>query len=762
MSHFPITRWLPLAALLSFGCAFAASAATAPAATPVAAGSVAAAPAAPSWQADYGFGELGKRSDMLLLGIRNTEQIEFRLRRDRIARSAVLDLSYTPSPALLPTLSHLRVYLNDQLMGVLPIAKEDLGQRVRRQLPLDARLLTDFNRVRLEFVGHYDSTCEDMANSTLWVNIGHDSAIRLAGEALAIQDDLANFPLPFFDPRDPAKLELPVVFAGSPSVGSQRAAAIAASYFGSQAGWWRQAHFPVRFGDLPASGNAVVFATNDRRPAFLAAHPAVDGPVVELADRPGAEHGKLLLVLGRNDADLELAASALAAGSTLFRGRQVKIDQLQPLAPRKPYDAPNWTRTDRPVRLVELLDYPQQMQIGGLFPRPITVNLNLPPDLFVWRNQGIPLRLLYRYTPPPGDDESRLTVSVNDQFIASLPLVGGPHRGKLEQLRLPVLSGDAGASDKLLIPALKIGDHNQLRFDFSFASVVGSAQRDVCRTTLPVNVQGAVEDDSTIDFSGFQHYIGLPDLAAFALSGFPFSRMADLSETVALVPANASREQVGTLLDLVGGLGAQTGYPALGLRVTDDWKQAAASDADLLLIGTLPAELRERADPALLLENQRSVLRQAGGRPPAEAALDARLQTTGDGAPVNRVAVSSSAPLAAILGMQSPFHPQRSIVALEGNQPADYALLQDTLGDIGKRAAVAGSVALIRSSGVSSQFVGEHYYVGNLPWWLLLWFHLSGHPLLLAALATLAVVLAAFLLWLALRRVAARRVAQGD
>ena len=29
--------------------------------------------------------------------------------------------------------------------------------------------------------------------------------------------------------------------------------------------------------------------------------------------------------------------------------------------------------------------------------------------------------------------------------------------------------------------------------------------------------------------------MGLPDLSAFALSGFPFTRMADLSDTVALV-----------------------------------------------------------------------------------------------------------------------------------------------------------------------------------------------------------------------------------
>ena len=36
------------------------------------------------------------------------------------------------------------------------------------------------------------------------------------------------------------------------------------------------------------------------------------------------------------------------------------------------------------------------------------------------------------------------------------------------------------------------------------------------------------------------------------------------------------------------------------------------------------------------------------------------------------------------------------------------------------------------------QFVGEHYFVGALPWWLLLWYHLADHPALLAVLSFIA------------------------
>lgn len=728
--------------------------------TPAAAGTERPIAEATQWQDTRSFQQLGRAGDMLLLGIRNTEAVEFQVRRDRIVKQAQLDLRYTASPSLLPTLSHLRVYLNDALMTVLPVATDaPAGTPLRQQVTLDPRLIGDFNRVRLEFVGHYTDICEDPAHSSLWLNVAADSALLLQGQVLAMKDDLANFPLPFFDYRDPSRLQLPVVFAGQPSLAQQRSAALLASYFGSMAGWWRQASFPVSYDALPASGHAVVFATNERRPAFLAGHPPVDGPVVELMSVPERRDDKLLLVLGRNDEDLHTAVAALAAGDMLFRGTRVSIDELKPLKPRKPYDAPNWTRTDRPVRLTELLEYPQQLQANGVAPEPITVGLNLPPDLFIWRNQGIPLKLRYRYTPPFSNDESKLIVSINDQLISSFPLLQHRQAGKLDEIRLPVLNDRAGSGDgKLLIPALQVGERNRLRFDFSFSSMVGSAQRDRCQTMLPPNVQAAIEGDSSIDFSGFHHYMGLPNLSAFALSGFPFTRMADLSETVVLMPAGADAQQVGTLLDLVGGLGAQSGYPAFGLRLGDDAGSLSRLDADLIVVGDLPAAMRDKAEPAVLLQQRRSTLVGGHVATPAEAASRARTRSGADAVLGGEVSVSAEAPMAAIVGFQSPFHPQRSVVSLAASQDGDFQLLRDTLTDTGKRQAVAGSVAVIRSSGVSSQFVGEHYYVGTLPWWMLLWFHLSGHPVLLAVLAVVVVVSASFLLWRALRWVARRRL----
>lgn len=707
--------------------------------------------APPSWNSSRTFTELGRPRDQLLLGIRNAEQVEFRLRQDRIATEATLHLDYTPSPALLPVLSHLRIYLNDELMGTLPITQEQIGQRVTKELPLDPRLLGDFNRVRIEFVGHYSDICEDPAHSGLWLNLGRQSRVSLHEQALEITGDLAWFPHPFFDERDSQRLNLPVVFGSAPTPGEQRAAGILSSYFGSLAAW-RGASFPVMFDSLPSTAErpqtAVVFATNARRPSFLAERPEVDGPTVELIDHPEDRYSKLLLISGRDENDLIVAASALAMDKGQLRGSRVRLERMEPPV-RLPYDAPNWIRTDRAVKLAELIDYPQQLQVSGLQPYPITLDINLPPDLFVWRNQGIPLQTRYRYTPPATTDESRLNISVNDQYISSIALQGSDSRSGVENLRLSVLSSDSATeSEKLLVPALKMGMRNKVRFEFNFASKLGNAQRDRCQTYLPTNIQAAIDEQSSIDLSGYYHYMAMPDLKAFSRSGFPFSRMADLSETLVLVPAQPNEDQVGTLLDTLALVGSQTGYPAYRVRVTDDWEAAEQADADLLLLGPLPQQLADGALP-ILLESPRSWLQSGGAGPTIEPAN-------------GNLGMSANGPLAAVIGLQSPFHTQRSVVALLATGSQDYALLRDALTDSGKQEAFAGAVALIRKSGVSSHFAGDQYYVGQLPWWLLLWFHLSSHPVLLAFLAAASVVLFAIVLWRALRWAARRRLADGE
>lgn len=726
------------------------------------------------WLRTPSFFELGRSTDMLLKGINSVDHVDFSLRRDRVVRDANLLLQFTPSPALLPNLSHIRIYLNDVMMSVSTINKEDLGKQVNRKIPLDPRLMSDFNRIRLEFVGHYTEICEDPANTTLWVNISRESRVTLSEQPLLQTNDLAFFPAPFFDENDARLTRIHQVFAANPSPEEQQAAAILASYFGVQA-QWRELELPVLFDrlpDVPKEGpytHSIVFAPNGHRPAFLAdmqRFPAVQAPIVELVDHPTTPYAKVLIIWGRDAADMNIAALALAQGNKIFRGQRVTVNQVQPLEPRELYDAPNWIPTHRPVHFAELTTYAEQLERRGLEPEPINLEINVPPDLFIWRNRGVPLHLLYRFTAPTLTNGSRLNVALNNQLIAGLPLLTPTEDGNfLQKLQVKLLANDStGELDsKVLVPALKIGDRNQLQFQFSMASVLGLTPRDHCQTMVMPEARVAIDEASTIDLSGYHHYIGLPDLRAFARSSFPFSRMADLSETLVLIPKTSQPAQVAALLETVAGLSARIGYPAMRLQVTNDWQKAEDVDADLLVLGFLPEALRQNPDPELLRETTRDALLQptSGERQQfswlRSAAPYVREVYTRDPA-ASRVDISASAPMAAIVGQQSPFYSQRSLVAVLATQEDDYQLFREAWRDVGKRDVMAGSSVVIRSSGVHSQFTGERYFVGYLPWWELLWFHLSTHPSLLALIAAISVLLVAIVTWQALQWVARKRL----
>lgn len=692
---------------------------------------------------------------MVLRGANPNGSIEFGMRSDEVVSKALLNLTYTPSPSLQPVLSQLKVYLNEELMDVLPVTKEQLGKKVSAQIPIDPLYITDFNRVRLEFVGHYRDVCENPANSTVWLDVGRNSSLDLTYQALNVRNDLSHFPVPFFDARDNRPLTLPVVFAATPDLQQQQAAGIVASWFGSRAGWRGQT-FPVSYNTLPDK-NAIVFATNDKRPDFLRDHPAVKAPTIEMINHPNDPYVKLLVIMGRDDKDLLMAAKGIAQGNILFRGDSVVVDDVKPLLARVPYDAPNWVRTDRAVTFGELKTYEQQLQSTGLEPASINVALNLTPDLYLLRSNGIDMDLKYRFTMPAVKDSSRMDISLNDQFLQSFNLNSTQEVSSL-LLRLPVLQGLVDGKNEVTIPALRLGAMNQLRFDFQYMNPMPGGSIDNCITFQPVQNHVVIGDDSTIDFSNYYHFLAMPDLRAFANAGFPFSRMADLSDTTVVMPKTPTVEQVTTLLNTVGEMGAQTGFPAMNVTLADESSDIQGKDTDLLLIGSIPEKLKNDKQIDLLVEATKSWVKT----PLRHHELPSIYLDENERKPNVQTDVTSSGPMAAIVGFQSPYNDQRSVVALLADSPRGYELLNGALNDSGKRAAMFGSVSVIRESGVNSLRVGDVYYVGHLPWFERLWFALSNHPILLALFAAISIVLLAWVLWRLLRIISRRRLDPED
>ena len=702
--------------------------------------------------------QLGLDYAIRLQGVSATVGIPFSVRADELITGASLKLNYAYSPALIPELSHLRVSVNDVVVATLPVNRSDAGKPQSAEIPIDRRLVTEFNRINIELVGHYTRECEDPAHSSLWATIDASSSLRLNVAPLRVTADLATLPLPFFDRRDVRRAAVPFVFGGATSSpATLNAAGIVSSWFGALAGY-RGATFPVLRDELPA-GHAVVFATAETPIAGLTL-PPINGPTVTVIDHPRDPRFKLLLVLGRTAAELKTAASSLALNSRALTGTSATISAFSEPAPRKPHDAPNWIASDRPVKLGELAPA-GDFSVSGYTPNVVKVNLQLPPDLFTWRSRGIPLDLSYRYTPRVRPDQSTLNLNVNDSFIGSLPLRAANRKDDQWWNRLAtdwLPDGSLSQHKQVMLPPLVMASRSQLRLHYYFQPPSGNCQ------PLLDNVSGAIDPTSTIDVSGFSHYVAMPELAAYANSGFPFTRLADLADTAVVLPDNAARNDVETYLALMGQIGNATGYPALRVSVgpasgIDQW-----ADKDLLVIGSLENQ------PLFTKWAAQMPLRRAsaGGEQWQLGSWIEHTLTLIQGSRQREDLPSSASDMtvvdngtdAVLAGFESPLTRGRSVVAVVGNAASQSALL-DALMTPGRLKQIQGSMSIVRGTQISSSLSGETYYVGQLPWFERLQWVLSRSPLMLAGLVLLVALLGATVAYASLQLRARKRLEVG-
>ena len=121
--------------------------------------------------------------------------------------------------------------------------------------------------------------------------------------------------------------------------------------------------------------------------------------------------------------------------------------------------------------------------------------------------------------------------------------------------------------------------------------------------------------------------------------------------------------------------------------------------------------------------------------------------------------LQGTGPLAAIAGFESPLKSGRTVVALTATDRESMALLSLGLNDAGKIKRLRGDLGLMRDGAVESFRIKPVYYVGDLPWWQRLWFHMHSHPLLLALVGIATGLLLTFVLYATLRGMARRRLA---
>ena len=700
--------------------------------------------------------QLGARTPMVLRGIEGSSAVPFAIRADEVVSSAKLTLKYAYSPALLADLSHINVMVNGEVAATVPVPKVAAGTNQELTVDLPPPLITQFNTLNIQLIGHYTMECEDPLHTSLWANISNRSVLEVTVSPLALVNDLSILPLPFFDRRDANPLRLPFVFSNAPDNGTLEAAGALSSWFGGLA-TYRGAKFPVSTnGEIPAKGNAVIVATGALQTAGIDV-PAPNGPTVTIVPNPNDQFGKLLVIGGRDAKELKQAALAVVTGNKTLTGQRAVITQLAELEKRVPYDAPNWLRSDRPVKLGELAT-PEALNVTGFSPKPIAIDMRLPPDLFGWREKGVPLNLKYRYTPQPISTNSSLTVGLNDQFIKSihLPSVArlGGGEGLLERLKT---DNSVPVTDQMVVPLQIMNPRSQLQLRYQYDYI----KQGECRDVIIDNVRGAIEPDSTIDISSFSHYIAMPNLGVFNDSGFPFTKMADLSQTAVVLPNNAGPAEFSAYLNVLGRFSESTGYPATAVTVVRPDQAAAQADKDLLVIASgdnqpLLKQWAKQMPMSLDGSGRRFELTDLIYRtwnwlmPNPRASVDPAR---------NSVSFTTDGASVVLVGFESPLQEGRSVVAISSSRPEGLDdAVNAMIGGEEYPQTIQGSVAVVRGKQVDSLVADQTYAVGSLGLIGTVQWYMSRHPWLVVLLGILGVLLLCVPIYLALRARARQRL----
>lgn len=695
------------------------------------------------------FKQLGAWSSIKLRGVDGSQALFFPVRSDEVVVGARLRIAYDYSPALLPELSHMKVVLNDRIAAVEALPR-DKGVGNTRDIALDPRLFRESNTLEFKLIGHYTRQCEDPYHSSLWLTLSDLGRLELTLAPVSVASDLKNLPAPFFDKRESQPLSVPFAFAKGASQSTLQAAGVVASWFGLQARN-KTMQFPVTVNALP-EGNGVVFVQDGETIQGVKGTPNAS---VSLIAHPTNPLAHLLLVSGSNGAELSRAAHAIALASHTLAGRIVTINKEVEAAPRKPYDAPAWIPVDRPVRLGEIMR-PEQMRVHAFYPDAIRLNYRVPPDVFTWRSDGVPLSLKFRTTRLPFHRNSSLNIGLNGNYLQSFS-INDPIQ-KIGESEKPVtgrFDGTGLREERMYLPPYASDGKDQLQFTYYFDVV----KEGECRGLPPDNLEAAIDPESTLDYSGFPKFAALPNLAYFANIGFPYTRMADLAETAVALPDNPSADELSLYLTILGRMGEATGYPALRHSIVSHLEIEKAASKDLIVIGSGNSQSLmskwQDALPMVLVDGDRRVREyRATWRANYRWAQE---DTTAKNTPPGSLQISGSSSLATIMGFESPLKSGRSVVFFYADKSEDLRKISDALSDAERMPSIQGDFVVVDDKSINHVKASETYFSGSLPWSSKIRWFFADQPFVLAGIVTLACFLLGALLYRPLKKLVAQR-----
>ncbi|MDI6635856.1 cellulose biosynthesis cyclic di-GMP-binding regulatory protein BcsB [Pantoea dispersa] len=702
--------------------------------------------------------QMGQPRGITLTGGQLQSGILFTLPGDEVITNARLNLSLRVSAALAARNTSLQLMLNGQPLGTLPLGASD-SDVSDYQLDIPAAMVVSSNNLSFKINDADKLLCEKESAQQYQVTILPKTTLSLEGQQLNIGTSLRNFPRPFIDVQRMTPASVTFGFAANVSPDSVSAAALVASWLGIQSDY-RGIRFPVVRGDLPEHNGILIGHPGDKIGSVTL--PAAKGPLLQVIDNPNNPVYKLLLVVGADDTQLRQAANRLTTQPLATDASSLNVPP-QPIGTRKPYDAPRWINTSRPVRLSELLRKDQSLTTTGIWHDALRVNFRAAPDLFLWDGDAIPVNLHYRFPSESWIDENNsfLNVTLNGTFLRNLTV----NKVGLLESAWHRLGGDARQEQYTLKlePYLIYGD-NQLALYFNIKPKADAP----CGVLLNNNIKSRIEEDSWIDLSHTRHFTMLPNLSYFVGASFPFSRLADFSQTTLLLPEAPGDAEIATLLDMAARAGNATGVPLVQNQVLFGLPNGGTNltrlqHSDVLAVSTMQhSAFTQQMLAGTAYQTSGNTL---GVKEPTTVDK-LRGWLTGDWSRQQLDAdryFSSNEAWRGFVSYRSPWSADRLVVMTVATSDQQLLRLHDDLNSARINAGIRGDTAIITDeNGIRSFRVGPQFPSGEMPWYMMVVWYANQHSVLMALAALLLSALIGSAAWVMLKRHAWRRLHPKD
>jgi cellulose synthase (UDP-forming) len=656
--------------------------------------------------------DMGVENGIEMRGPHSYYSVRFTLSNVLVPQQTVLKLSYSIDPSLDGRTTFLKVTVNGTIVATLhpELQGQSADGFVEVEVPILNAPLVRNNLIVFEFIGGGAMQREDQAGARVLARIASNSTLNVVGDRLLWKNDLSQLPLPIFDSDLQASTTVPFVFLSTPDPVVLESAGVVASWLGIHAKS-KPVHFAAALGQIPR-GNVVLISDN---PASLPSSLGIltrTGSLIALRSNPSDAYGSVLVVAGDDDEQLLRAARTLsltskvtgtsAATGFVMTGDDAQIPELVMPPKHQHDDAPRWLRAERATPIASCITQAALRSDGS---NAIPLYFHVPPDLYYGERQNLRLHINYQYNALPVAPGSALRLIMNGRLINEAVLTPG-----------------IGVNDRQRVIAVPVADirpfGNTMLFNFDFATTNHSAPQE----GSPASLNGTILCNSSLDLQGLALWARMPNLKLFANAGFPFTQLADLSETTVVLPAAPSADEISLYLHIMGHFGQQTGYPVL--QVTVEGPDAVISkDRDYLILGTVGNQpafssldnlLRVTLDSSgIHVKDEKGYLSFAS----SFKAFVARSWASLVGNPVSEILPSSlgGTPDVLLEEIESPSSPDRSIVLVALQQDTSAEVFADVFLDRSQSDDITSSVSLLRNGRFKSYPMnGPTYHVGDI------------------------------------------------